>query len=108
MGISLGLIGRTGVYPADDDTFDRTRQSSVSGASALDANASALDAGGGALRPISLRFLDETLERRDQTPSGAESPTGVPISTRAAARLWLVAALLVPARNPPPLRPPVQ
>src|SRR3954452_6072130 len=103
MGISLGLIGRTGVYPADDDTFDRTRQSSVPGASALDANASALDAGGGALRPISLRFLDETLERRYQSASGAESLTGFRISTGAAAVLWLLAAVVIPTGTPIPI-----
>ena len=51
---------------------------------------------GGALRPISMRFLDEALEERYQQVSGAESLTGFRITTAAAAAIWLLAAVVIP------------
>ena len=57
----------------------------------------------GAIRPVSLRFLDADLERRYQRASGAESHSGFRITTGSAALLWLLAATVIPAGTPIPL-----
>jgi len=88
MSISLGFGARTAALPDTDDTKS-TRQPRT-------ADGGEFDAGGGALRPISLRFLDDALERRYQAVSGAESLTGFRITTASAAVLWLLAAVVVP------------
>ena len=62
-----------------------------------------LDGAGGALRPISLRFSDEVLERRYQRVSGQESLTGFRIATAAAAVLWLLASVVIPSGTPIPV-----
>lgn len=71
------------------DTVRGTREPSARDTSVLGAD-------GGALRPISLRFLDLGLERRYQVTSGAETLTGFRITTGAAAVLWLLAAVVLP------------
>src|SRR6478672_4370453 len=88
MSISLGFGARTAALPDTDDT-NVTRQPRAR-------DGGKFDAGGGALRPISLRFLDDALERRYQAVSGAESLTGFRITTASAAVLWLLAAVVVP------------
>ena len=50
----------------------------------------------GALQPVSLRFLDGELERRFQLAAGAESLTGLRVTTAASAVIWAAAAVLVP------------
>ena len=96
MSISLGLGARLAAHPRPDDVRQGT-----SPASARDAGE--LDAGGDALRPLSLRFLDQALERRYQQVSGAESLTGFRIATGAAAVHWLLAAVVVPSGTPIPI-----
>jgi len=96
MSISLGLRARTAVHPRTDDFIEGTPQPSARDASDLGGH-------GGALRPLSLRFLDQTLERRYQQVSGAESLTGFRIATGAAAVLWLLAAVVVPTGTPIPI-----
>src|SRR6476469_7814783 len=88
MSISLGFGARTAAPPDTDDTKS-TRQPRT-------ADGGEFDSGGGALRPISLRFLDDALERRYQAVSGAESLTRFRITTASAAVLWLLAAVVVP------------
>jgi adenylate cyclase len=56
----------------------------------------------GALHPAWLRFLDDELESRYQRHGGAESLTGLRIITAAAALIWLLATLVVPAGTPIP------
>jgi class 3 adenylate cyclase len=84
------------VHPRTDDVIEGTPQPSARDASDLGGH-------GGALRPLSLRFLDQTLERRYQQVSGAESLTGFRIATGAAAVLWLLAAVVVPTGTPIPI-----
>ena len=55
-----------------------------------------VDADRGALRRVSLRFLDDSVERHYQRQGGAESKTGFRIATGAAAVLWLLAAVVIP------------
>jgi class 3 adenylate cyclase len=62
-----------------------------------------LDADHGALRRVSLRFLDNKLERQYQREAGAESQTGFRVTTGTAAVLWLLAALVIPTGTPIPL-----
>jgi class 3 adenylate cyclase len=76
----------------------RARRTSQS----VDRPTTALGADRGALRRGSLRFLDERLEREYQRRGGAESLTGFRITTAAAAVLWLLAALVIPAGTPIP------
>ncbi|HET8784247.1 MAG TPA: adenylate/guanylate cyclase domain-containing protein [Candidatus Limnocylindrales bacterium] len=66
-------------------------------------SADGIPAESGALRPISLRFFDATLERRYQEVSGAESLIGFLIATGAAAVLWLLASIVLPSGTPIPL-----
>src|SRR5690349_923955 len=54
----------------------------------------------GALRRITLRFVDEGLERGYQLHGGAEGQTGFRITIGAAATLWLLAAVVVPMGTP--------
>ena len=89
MSISLGLRGRTAADLLNGGALEGTRQPSAR-------DTSEVDAGGGAVRPISLRFFDTALERRYQLASGAESLTGFRITTGAAAVLWLLAAIIIP------------
>jgi class 3 adenylate cyclase len=56
----------------------------------------------GALRRGSLRFLDAALEERYQRQGGAESRIGFRIATGAAAVLWLLAVVVIPASTPVP------
>jgi class 3 adenylate cyclase len=63
---------------------------------------SVLDADRGALRRGSLRFFDDRLERQYQRRAGTESLPGFQITTSAAAVLWLLAAVVVPAGTPIP------
>jgi class 3 adenylate cyclase len=51
---------------------------------------------GGALRRVSLRFVDAGLEQAYQRKGGAESLNGFRITTGAASTLWLLAAIAVP------------
>ncbi|HSL77866.1 MAG TPA: hypothetical protein VK867_13050, partial [Candidatus Limnocylindrales bacterium] len=67
-----------------------------------DQPASRLDTAIGAVRPISLRFLDQALERRYQRVAGAESLDGFRITTGAAAAIWLLAAVVIPTGTPIP------
>jgi class 3 adenylate cyclase len=76
----------------------RARRTSVSGERPTDVQ----DVDRGALRRGSLRFLDERLERQYQHRAGAESLTGFQITTGAAALLWLLAAVVIPAGTPIP------
>src|SRR4029079_5098956 len=87
MSISLGLRARTAVHPRPDDVIEGTPQPSARDASDLGGH-------GGALRPRSLRFLDQTLERRYQQVSGAESLTGFRIATGADGVLWRLPAVV--------------
>jgi class 3 adenylate cyclase len=57
-------------------------------------------AGGGALRPVSLRFADAGLERDYQRQGGIESLAGYRFTTGAAAALWLLAAIVLPLGTP--------
>ena len=59
-----------------------------------------LDDERGALRPVSLRFVDQAVERRYQAVSGAESLTGFLITTGAASVLWLLASIVLPTGTP--------
>jgi class 3 adenylate cyclase len=52
---------------------------------------------------MTLRFLDEGLERAYQRRGGAESQTAFRLTVAAAAWLWLVAAVVTPAGTPIPL-----
>ena len=61
-----------------------------------------LDADGGALRRVSLRFLHDRVERLYQRQAGAESLSGFRIATGAAAVLWLLAAIVIPTGTPIP------
>ena len=61
-----------------------------------------LDADGGALRQVSLRFLDDRVERLYQRKAGAESLTGFRIASGAATILWLLAAIVIPTGTPIP------
>lgn len=67
-----------------------------------DRRAHELDALGGAVRPISLRFLDSALEQGYQRVAGAESLTGFRITTAAAAAMWSLAAVVIPTGTPIP------
>ncbi len=58
--------------------------------------ATEVEADRGALRRVSLRFLDDSLERQYQRQGGAESQTGFRITTGVAAVLWLLAAVVIP------------
>ena len=60
------------------------------------------DADRGDLRHVSLRFVDDRVERLYQRQAGAESLTGFRIATGAAAVLWLLAAVVVPTGTPIP------
>jgi class 3 adenylate cyclase len=57
----------------------------------------------GALRRLSLRFVDRELERRYQQVVGIEGRTGFRMTTGSAAVLWLAAAAVIPAGTPIPL-----
>jgi class 3 adenylate cyclase len=70
---------------------------------AIDVAAAPFAADGAALRPYTLRFVDEDLERRYQVSAGADNRTGFRMTTGAAAVLWFVAAGIVPAGTPIPL-----
>jgi adenylate cyclase len=61
-----------------------------------------LDAGRRILRNLSLRFVDDRVERDYQRQGGAESQTGFRVTTAAAAFMWLLAALVVPTGTPIP------
>jgi class 3 adenylate cyclase len=89
MSISLGFGARLAAHPRSTDDIQGTRPPSAR-------DTGELEAGGDALRPISLRFRDQALERRYQVASGAESLTGFRITTASAAVLWLLAAVVVP------------
>ncbi len=65
-------------------------------------SATDLDTDRGALRRISLRFLDAEMEREYQRHGGAESLTGFRISTAVAAVMWFLAAVIIPAGTPIP------
>jgi class 3 adenylate cyclase len=54
----------------------------------------------GALRPVTLRFLDEGVELLYQRQAGAESLIGSRIAIAAAAALWLLAAFVIPMGTP--------
>ena len=49
---------------------------------------------------MSLRFLDDALERRYQRASGVESLDGFRIATGSAAVLWLLASVVIPTGTP--------
>jgi class 3 adenylate cyclase len=55
-----------------------------------------LDADRGILRHLSLRFVDDRVERDYQRQGGAESQAGFRVTTAAAAVMWLLAALVIP------------
>src|ERR1041385_2114754 len=57
----------------------------------------------GALRRLSLRFVNRELERRYQQVVGIEGRAGFRMTTGSAAVLWLVAAAVIPAGTPIPL-----
>jgi hypothetical protein len=61
-----------------------------------------VDADRGTLRPLSLRFFDDGVERDYQRQGGAESQTGFRVTTAAAALMWLLAALVIPTGTPIP------
>jgi len=50
----------------------------------------------GALQPLSLRFLDDELERNYQHAAGVESIGGLRVITAASGAVWAAAAVLVP------------
>jgi len=60
-------------------------------------------AGRGTLRRITLRFVDAGLERAYQRQGGAESRTAFVITTGAAATLWILAMIAIPAGTTIPL-----
>jgi len=55
------------------------------------------DADAGVLRRVSLRFVDDGVERLYQLHGGAENKTGFRIPIATAALLWLLAVMVVPA-----------
>ena len=63
---------------------------------AADPPTTALDADRAILRRLSLRFVDDRVERDYQRQAGAESQAGFRVTTGAAAVMWLLAALVIP------------
>jgi adenylate cyclase len=61
------------------------------------------DADGGALRRVSLRFVDDSIERLYQLHGGAESKTGFRITFATAAVMWLLAVVVIPTGTRIPL-----
>jgi class 3 adenylate cyclase len=98
LSLSIGLGPRNPAHRPLGALSRRTRRTSEYVSRPTDVR----DADRGALRRGSLRFLDDRLERQYQRRAGAESLTGFQITTGAAAVLWLLAAVVIPAGTPIP------
>jgi class 3 adenylate cyclase len=99
LSLSVGLRRRSLADPSDGDVSASAYETSPSAGRST----TGPDLNAGSLRPGSLRFLDDGLERRYQREGGAESLTGFRITTGGAALLWLLAAFVAPEGTPIPL-----
>jgi class 3 adenylate cyclase len=98
LSLSVGLRPGDAIHPRD-------REVPGGGTSTPDAASAATQrhADPAGLRRLTLRFLDEGLERAYQRQGGAESQTAFRMTITAAAWLWLVAAVVTPAGTAIPM-----
>ena len=98
MSVILGLMRTTVGHRGHDDPPDAAPRTSEG----ADRRATSLDADSGALQRVSLRFIDDQLERDYQRHGGAESLAGFRITTGVAAVMWLLGAVVIPMGTPIP------
>jgi adenylate cyclase len=92
LSLSVGLRPRDVTQPRRGDVGLAAHETSRS----ADRPTIDLDADGGPLQRISLRFVDPRVERLYQHQGGSESRTAFRVTIATAAVMWLLAAVVVP------------